>query len=262
MDRPGEKLRRARERLKLTYRDVAEASREIAGRRGAAEFRISLGGLAQIENGGRVPSVFRIYALCAIYRLDFHEVLRWYGVPVESLAAESLRIGHGVTHAIQITGNGYGAIPQPVDTGIDQNRTTFLSSPLREWVRQWGSLPLNIMGGVDRRQYRYGLIGLEDRSMFPILRPGSLVQIDEERRRIAGAGWSSEFDRPIYFLEHRDGYACGWCTLDRGRLVVLSHPASEKAPRIFRYPDEIEVLGQVVGVAMLLGENEPAKVIY
>ena len=262
MERPGEKLRRARERLKLTYRDVAEASREIAGRRGAAEFRISLSGLAQIENGGRVPSVFRIYALCAIYRLDFHEVLRWYGVPVESLAAESLRIGHGVTHAIQITGNGYGTIPQPVDTGIDQNRTTFLSFPLREWVRQWGSLPLNIMGGVDRRQYRYGLIGLEDRSMFPILRPGSLVQIDEERRRIAGAGWSSEFDRPIYFLEHRSGYACGWCTLDRGRLVVLSHPASEKEPWISLIPKRSKYWARLLGWLCCWLKMEPAKVIY
>ena len=34
MERPGEKLKRVRERLTLTYRDVEQASRQIAARRG------------------------------------------------------------------------------------------------------------------------------------------------------------------------------------------------------------------------------------
>src|SRR5579862_459871 len=103
MDRAGEKLRRLRERLKLTYRDVAEASREIAQRRGSAEFLISLSRLADIENGTRAPTVFRLYSLCAIYGLDLHQVLRWYGIPLEFLAADSLRAGLPETRSIQIT---------------------------------------------------------------------------------------------------------------------------------------------------------------
>ena len=55
MDRPGEKLRRVRERLKLTYRDVEQASHEIATRRGQSDFQISLSRLADIENRGSVP---------------------------------------------------------------------------------------------------------------------------------------------------------------------------------------------------------------
>jgi hypothetical protein len=39
MNRPGEKLRRVRERLKLTYRDVEQASQEIATRRGNSDSR-------------------------------------------------------------------------------------------------------------------------------------------------------------------------------------------------------------------------------
>lgn len=255
MDRAGEKLRRIRERLKLTYRDVARASQEIAKRRGSPEFTITLSRLADIENGNRAPSVFRIYTLCAIYRLDLHEVLDWYGVPVGELTAEGLRIGLNETHTIQVTTNGRAVVQLPADVEIDAGKTTFLS----QLIRQWGKIPLSFLGGPDHREYRYGLVGLEDWSMDPILKPGSLVLIDQGRRKIARAGWTSELDRPIYFLEHRGGFLCGWCTVDDGRLLVQPHPSSEIVPSSFRYPDEIDVIGQVVGVAMFL---DPKKRRY
>jgi hypothetical protein len=88
--------------------------------------------------------------------------------------------------------------------------------------------------------------------MYPILHPGSLVAIDQNRRKIASSGWTSEFDRPIYFLEHRGGCVCGWCSLSDNRLLVQSHPASHRAPLVFEYPKEIDIIGQVIGVAMLL----------
>jgi hypothetical protein len=74
--------------------------------------------------------------------------------------------------------------------------------------------------------------------------------IDQNRRKIAVAGWTSEYDRPIYFLEHREGYICCWCTLAGDRLLVQPHPASHRKPEWFAYPNEIEVIGQVIGVAM------------
>jgi len=88
--------------------------------------------------------------------------------------------------------------------------------------------------------------------MFPIIPPGSLVVIEDTKRRIVNTGWNSEFERPIYFLEHRDGYLCGWCTLRDGILMVQPHPASLYEPRSYRYPEEIEVIGQVTQVAMSL----------
>ena len=101
MERPGEKLKHVRERLKLTYRDVEKASQQLAQRRASDEFAIALSRLADIENKGTVPTIFRLYSLCAIYRLNLDEVLGWYGVPVELLAAESLRIPLNGTHAVE-----------------------------------------------------------------------------------------------------------------------------------------------------------------
>ena len=252
MDHTGEKLRKIRERLKLTYRDVEQASQKLAQRRGSSEFLIPLSRLADIENNGKVPSVFRLYTLCVVYRLDFQEALRWYGIPVDQLAGDTLHVALAETHALPHRTNGVVTIPNPSGAEIDLSKTTFLS----HLIRQWGKVSLSFLNGIDLKQHRYGLVGLDDWSMFPILRPGSLVLIDDGRRKIARTGWTTEFDRPIYFLEHREGFSCGWCTQQGDHLVVQPHPASDKQPSLFRFPDEIDVVGQITGVAMLL---EPGK---
>ena len=252
MERAGEKLKRVRERLKLTYREVEEASQGIAKRLDNPEFTIALSRLADIENKGTLPSLYRLYALCAIYRLDFEEVAQWYGAPFEQLPADALRVGLSATHAVEFKARGAAPLPLLAASEIDLNKTTFLSP----FILAWGSMPLRFLHGLDLRRHRYGLIGLEDWSMYPVLHPGSLVLIDD-RARIAAGGWTNEFDRPIYFFERRDGHVCGWCDLNGGTLVIQFHPASQRKPLVCGYPQEIELVGQVVGVAMLLESSRP-----
>jgi transcriptional regulator with XRE-family HTH domain len=251
MERPGEKLKRVRERLKLTYRDVERASQQVALRRANDEFSIALSRLADIEHKGTVPTIFRLYSLCAIYRLNLEDVLGWYGVPIELLPAESLLTPLNETHAVPLASPNRITVPLPVNAEIDLNSTTFLS----HIIRHWGKIGLSFLNGCDARHHRFGLIGLEDWSMYPVLRPGSLILIDDTRRRIAAGGWTSEIDRPIYFLEHRDGYRCGWCTLYDDRILVQPHPSSRQKPA--HYPvGEVDVIGQVAGVAMLLEQSK------
>jgi hypothetical protein len=88
--------------------------------------------------------------------------------------------------------------------------------------------------------------------MYPLIQPGSLVLIDESRRKVVNTGWTNEFERPIYFFEHRKGFACGWCTLNAAQLVLQPHPASMCFPEVYLYPEDIDILGQVTGVAMRL----------
>ena len=248
MDRAGEKLKRVRERLKLTYRQVEEASQGIAERRGSGEFGIALSRLADIENKGTLPTIHRLYSLCAIYRLELEEVLRWYGVPVEQLSSEALQTGMTETNLLPAGHSAIVTLPQPSDGSIDLDKTTFLS----QFIRRWGKQPFSFLNGLNVREYRYGWIGLEDTSMHPLIPPGSVVVIDENRRKIATGGWNSEYDRPIYFLELRDHYCCGWCTLEGKRLILEPHPGSEQPAASFEFQQEIDVIGQVIGVAMPL----------
>ncbi|MGH9627468.1 MAG: hypothetical protein ACRD7E_03775, partial [Bryobacteraceae bacterium] len=254
MEDAGQKLKKVREELNLRYRDVEEASLQIAARRKNDEFAIALSRLADIENKGTVPSMYRLYSLCAIYRLDIMDVLEWYGVDVSMIPADAGQIEVTRTHQIGFHSNGHGEvqIPLALDPGIDLRRTTYLS----RMIQRWGKLPLMLLNGLELKGHRYAFIGTEDWSMYPLIQPGSLVLIDEARRKIVSSGWTNEFERPIYFLEHRQGYTCGWCNLTDSQLVLQPHPASQCNPEVYAYPDEIDVIGQVAGVAMRLDQGK------
>ncbi|MBM3811263.1 MAG: hypothetical protein FJW20_06455 [Acidimicrobiia bacterium] len=251
MEDGGQKLKRVRDRLGLRYRDVEQASLIIAERQQSDEFVIALSRLADIENKGTVPTVYRLYSLCVIYRLDMAEVLQWYGVHIQQMAADAAAIPIERTHLIGLTTPDHGSlqVPLSLDPGLNLTKTTFLS----RWIQKWGSLPLMLLNGLDLKNHRYAFIGLDDWWMYPIMHPGSLILIDESKRKIASGGWTTEFDRPIFFLEHRDGYACSWCNLQDGNLILQPHPSAQEAPMVFDYPNEIDVIGQVTGVAMILG---------
>jgi hypothetical protein len=121
-------------------------------------------------------------------------------------------------------------------------------------VEQWGIVPLNYLAQFANRDYTYGYVGSEDFTMYPILPPGTFIQIDESRNRVIEGAWRSEYERPIYFVETRDGYTCAWCSVQRDGIVLQSHPLSPVPVRVLKHPQEAEVIGQVVGVAMRLGE--------
>ncbi|MCC7500040.1 MAG: helix-turn-helix transcriptional regulator [Bryobacterales bacterium] len=253
MEDAGQRLKRVRERLNLRYRDVEEASQIIADRRGNDEYVIALSRLADIENKGTVPSIFRLYTLCAIYRLDLLEVIDWYGVDAGKLAADAMAVQVSATHLIDLSPPEGAEIRFPIslDPGVDLRKTAFLSRQ----IQRWGKLPLALLDGMDLKNHRYGFIGTEDWTMYPLIQPGSLVLIDDTKRKLVTSGWTNEFERPIYFLEHRNGYLAGWCTLSEDMLIVHAHPASYSDVTIFSYPSEVDIIGQITGVAMRLDQG-------
>ncbi|HEX4228316.1 MAG TPA: helix-turn-helix transcriptional regulator [Bryobacteraceae bacterium] len=250
---PGQKLRRARERLGLRYRDVEEASQKISRRHASDEFSIGLSRLADIENKGTLPSLYRLYSVCAIYRLDFKTVLSWYGVDLGQLPSDAATVPVNQTHSIGFEAHEVPqeSFPLDLDPSLDLTRTSFLSRHLQ----RWGPLVPELLAGFDLRQQRYGFIGTADWSMYPILPPGSFVQIDESKRKIAANGWIDEFERPIYFIEHRAGFRCCWVSEIEDILIAHSHTASQTPPEIYRV-SEVDVIGQVIGVAMRLDQGK------
>src|SRR5579872_3920814 len=210
MEEAGQKLKKARERLNLRYRDVEEASNQIATRHNSDEFAIALSRLSDIENKGTVPTIYRLYSLCAIYRLNINEVLAWYGVDPQGIQGDSAATPLAETHIVGASAGGQAEalIPVALDPGFDFRKTTFIS----RMIQRWGKVPLSLLNGLDVQNHRYAFIGADDWTMYPLLPPNSLVMIDESRRKIVNSGWTTEFERPIYFLEHRQGYVCSWCS--------------------------------------------------
>ena len=78
----GYKLRALRKSLRLTLRDVVDASYELALQRGRRELRLAVSSLSRTEIEGAVPSIYSLYALSVTYNVDFHTLLRWYGLRI------------------------------------------------------------------------------------------------------------------------------------------------------------------------------------
>lgn len=247
---PGKNLRNIRERLQLKYRDVEEASQQIATRHKNPEFLIGLSRLADIENKGTVPSIYRLYSLAVIYGIDHSELLSMYGVSLDLTSRDMAELQLEVTRSVQVYAprNSNVSLPQNVLAGIDLRKTGFISRQ----IQSWGVLPLHFLQTFELQHYRYAIVGSEDWSMYPLIPPGSFVQIDETKRKVANTGWDNDFSRPIYFLEMRDGYRFGWCSERGGTLIVQPHSSAPVVAEVFRFPGEVEVLGQVVAVAMRL----------
>jgi transcriptional regulator with XRE-family HTH domain len=247
----GGKLRRIRERLNLTLRAVEEATAEISGVEHNSEYFVSAGRLNQIENDGSLPSIFKLYSLATVYHLAFDEAAALYGIDMGKMEQHRARMPLSHTHLISADlGDPNRPVLFPIrfDNGFRPEKTMFLS----RLIEAWGEIPAGLLSRLDLKRYLYGYIGLEDRMMAPLLRPGAIVQVDPARKRVANPGWVAENDRPIYFLELRYSYECCWCFQEGHALTLVPHPLSSCGPRTIRVPDEGEVLGQVTGIAMRL----------
>jgi transcriptional regulator with XRE-family HTH domain len=233
----GQKLRDARIKWQLTLRDVEERSSQMAQQRENPAYRISASWLDRVEREDRALSATKLIVLAVIYGLTADELLAM--VP-------------------RVSG----------DNKLDQvsvpNSTQLLSQgPLEEHAKQW--LPDSLLtdaapeitsllpseNGLLPIHYRRGVIGQRDRMLEPMVRAGSIVLIDTQKRTIASRReWTHEFDRPIYFLMTRSGYASGFCELDKDSvwLTLVPHPLSYESSQRWRFRKEVEVIGTVAAV--------------
>jgi len=252
---PGLYLKGLRERLGLGVRDVQSASSKIAIEENNQEFYISAARLSQIENEVSDPSVFKLFSISAIYGVDFVDLLGRYGVNPDRIYHYREFLKLETTHPVAIMAHHPDTrVPMPVR--IDPSFRWDTTQLLNRVIAQWGQVPAVLLQEMNPRTEMYGYIGLGDFTMYPILRPGALVMIDGNKRRVTSGGWANEIERPIYFVELRDGYRCAWCQLENSRLTLLPHPMSPVSAQTFNHPDDAEIAGQVVGVAMRLAPAE------
>ncbi|HSK64512.1 MAG TPA: helix-turn-helix transcriptional regulator [Pyrinomonadaceae bacterium] len=231
----GQKLKLLRNRRSITVRDVEQASRRIAEAKGDKRFQISNGWLAQLENGVSEPSICKLFSLSVIYHVNFVDLLRLYDVDLDSKEKYEFVANPHLTQFLS-----QDAV---ADVHLECSRATSLVSAS---TTQHASLltlpPRNGNGNI-----AHGYLGSADLTMYPLIRPGSLLQIDTSENRLHSASWHNEFDRPIYFVELRESYACGWCQLQENQLLIIPHHSSPASVRRFTYPREAEIVGRVIG---------------
>ena len=245
----GQRLRALREELGLTIRDVEAASERIAARHGNEDFAITPSRLSDIETKGILPNIYRLYSLAVTYRRDLHQLLQWYGIDLSETAAD-LELSEPPKSHISGALDGVASLHVPVrlDPAFDPRRTANLG----RMIERWGVVPMAYLSQFSNTKYIYGYIGCEDFTMYPLLPPGSFVQVDQAVNTLVEGNWRSEYERPIYFLELRDGYTACWCSLKGECLILQPHPLSPAPVRMMKLSHDVEILGRIVGIAMRL----------
>ena len=239
MEGIGGKLRATRLAWKLTLREVEQRSLRLAKQWGNPAYRISASWLDRVERENRGLSATKLIVLANVYSLTPEQMLSLCPAPgAPSTPLEHISVPNATLLAEgPLENHAKFWLPDTLVTDIPPRATSLL--PLEQ-----GTLP---------EHFRRGIIGRQDRTLEPMIRAGSIVLIDTQKRSIASRKeWNHEFDRPIYFLLTREGYVSGFCELDRETdwLTVIPHALSFASNRRWRYRKEIEVIGTVVAATI------------
>jgi hypothetical protein len=128
--------------------------------------------------------------------------------------------------------------------------TTILQDPAsatRRILSAWSDIPLLLMVDVDWDRGPLVLVGLSDRMMWPLLPPGSLLQLNQKVRTGADGPWS-EFERPIYLIEFKNRFYCCHAQRRGEMLRLISHAESPSPPATSVPFKEAKVRGQVTPI--------------
>jgi transcriptional regulator with XRE-family HTH domain len=255
---PGNSLKELRLRLGITVREVEDQSQRIADVQGNPEFFVSNNWLTRLENTNAVPSIHKLFSLSAIYRVRIAELLPIFGIDTALL--QKYEVENAPAHTQLLTleeANPESRVAFPVrfDAGFRVEDTNLLS----RMVQVWGEVPISLIQNLDIQKGLYGYIGLHDYTMYPLLRPGSFVFIDDSLREVVHGEWRNELDRPIYFIEFRNGYACCWCERKGNDLLLIPHPLSSR-PHLVYPSHEADIIGRVTAIATRIvgpGPDDP-----
>ena len=248
----SQRLKTLRSGRNITGREVEHASRRIAEVKGDRRFCISNGWLAQLENGASEPSICKLFSLSVIYRVNFLDLVRLYNVDVDEKEKYERVADPCLTQLVAEKQNGGRSVlvqsSEPVETTL-----------IPEWKVNSESGPT--ANGNHDRHIVYAHLGMNELTMNPMIRPGALLRIDTRQNKVVSGVWHNEYDRPIFFIELRGAYTCGWCELQGNQLLIIPHPASSAGVRRFTYPREAEIVGRVVGydTGCVDPESDPVK---
>ena len=207
--------------------------------------------VTEVENGKFTPSIYKIYSLALIYKCTWAKIMGFFGINLLSAADEQKLVGLPNT---QLIGSNLEVASRSLILPLDLRKDVELAKTnlVSRMFEKYGGIPAEFREQLDFKHHLYGYVGLEDYTLYPVIRPGSFVEIDDRENKIKPGNWQNEYERPIYFVELRDGYACAWCQINGNQLTLIPSQQSRTQVRHVRYPAEAGIVGRVSVVTMTL----------
>jgi hypothetical protein len=113
---------------------------------------------------------------------------------------------------------------------------------------RWAEVEVAYLGSFYPPHLVYVVVGEEDTNAIPIAPPGSRLLVNKLLNEVQPADNVSFYQRELFYVRTPRGFTCMYAeTAPGNRIVLIPHPASGNMREEF-HRDEVEIIGQVVGV--------------
>ena len=243
----GQLLRKSRTKMDLSLREASLMSHQIVVLLDDQRYFVSPSSLSDFEVLDTPPRHFhKAITLCSLYGLQFYSFLKTIGIDPETLGKEPM--------PDQLVGR------PSVEHGLRGNEEPRRGGFVEELLGECGEVPFflrnssEILSGLaDVSLDDCFWVGREPNPLHPYLTHALLVIVNRRKRKPVYFRSKSLWEQPLYVVLKRDGtYLCACCGIENGSLVVHPYSPQFYSPTQLRYPDDAEIVGQVVTIARKL----------
>lgn len=234
----------AMQRLGLNYKNIVAESERLVRLNNNADMRIGKSTLGNIISGSiRQPGTAKLDSLRIILNLSRDDMDAAIGLQPERRLVEQLEISRARTREVPIDAvTRRRTVKMPIlRDGAKLDDTQFL-------LKQWANIDVEYLGSFYPPHLAYVVIGEDDTNASPVAPPGSRVLVNRLLNEVQPADNVSFYVRELFYVLTPYGFTCVYAELAAGdKIVLIPHPSSGNLREEFNR-EEVEIIGQVVGV--------------
>ena len=117
-------------------------------------------------------------------------------------------------------------------------------STTNQLLDAWAEAPMLLMLEEDWEGGPLVVVGSSEKTLWPMVPPGSLLRLDPKTRKIDDGPWQ-EFERPIYLIEYDGKFICCHAQRRGDMLRMISHLESPAPPSVSVPYKDARVRGQL-----------------
>ena len=233
--------------LGLSYKDIVAESERLATLNNNPDMRIGKSTLGNIISGSiRQPGTAKLDSLRIILNLSRAEMDAAIGLQPERRFMDQVEMSRARTHEVPLDAVArHRKIKIPIVRDDEKlEDTQFFEGSLKRWA----DIEVEYLGSFYPPYMAYVVVGGEDTNATPIAPPGSRLLVNKLLNKVLPAENVSFHERELFYVLTPNGLTCVYAENAPGdKIVLIPHPASGNVREEFNR-DEVEIIGQVVGV--------------
>ncbi|HEX6719671.1 MAG TPA: response regulator [Pyrinomonadaceae bacterium] len=243
----GNLILNAMKLLELGYKDIVSESERLANLHNNPDMRIGKSTLGNIISGSiRQPGTAKLDSLRIILNLSRAEVDAAIGLQPERRFVEELEMTRARTHEVSLDAvTRQRKIRIPIlREDVDLKETQFVEGAFKRWA----NVEVEYLASFYPPYLAYVVVGEDDTNASPIAPPGSRLMVNKLLNKVTPAEGVSFHERELFYVLTPNGLTCVYLEIAAGdKIVLIPHPVSGNVREEFDR-DEVEIIGQVVGV--------------